>query len=58
LRLLRIDLEEERNTANSGVNSTVASRVVVRVIPKDEERMIAKTVCCVPGLAGKRRIES
>jgi acetate kinase len=32
------------------VISPAASRVVVRVIPADEERMIAKTVCCVLGL--------
>ena len=53
-RLLRIDLEEEWNAVNEGVISMAANRVVVRVIPTDEERMIAKTVCCVPGLGWKK----
>ncbi len=50
LGFLGIELEEKRNTANEGVISTVASRVVVRVIRTDEEQMIAKTVCRVLGL--------
>jgi len=45
-----IELEEKRNTANEGVISAAASRVAVRVIRTDEERMIAKTVCRVLGL--------
>jgi acetate kinase len=50
LRFLGIELEEKRNAANEGGISTAASRVAVRVIRTDEERMIAKTVCRVLGL--------
>jgi acetate kinase len=45
-----IELEEKRNAANEGLISAVAGRVAVRVIPTDEEWMIAKTVCRVLGL--------
>ena len=50
LGFLGIEVEEKRNTANEGVISSAASRVTVRVIHTDEERMIAKTVCSVLGL--------
>jgi acetate kinase len=52
LGFLGVEIEERENAANEGVISTAASRVTVRVIRTDEERMIAKTVCCVlgPGL--------
>jgi len=40
------------------VISAETSRIPVRVIPTDEERMIAEMVCYVLGLDGKRRIES
>ncbi len=50
LGFLGIELEEKRNAANEGVISAAASRVAVRVIRTDEERMIAKTVCQVLGL--------
>jgi len=50
LEFLGITIEEKRNTANEGVVSAATSRVAVRVIRTDEERMIAKTVCCVLGL--------
>lgn len=50
LGFLGIEIEEKENAANEGVISTAASRVTVRVIRTDEERMIAKTVCCVLGL--------
>ena len=53
LRFLGIELEEERNLANEGVISVTASRVAVRVIRTDEERMIAETVCRVLGLGCK-----
>jgi acetate kinase len=53
---LGIQLEERRNAANEGVISSETSRVPVRVIPTDEEWMIANTVCCVLGLAlGKNK---
>ncbi len=50
LEFLGITIEEKRNAANEGVISAAASRVAVRVIRTDEERMIAKTVCCLLGL--------
>ena len=50
LGFLGIELEAKRNAANEGVISAAASRVAVRVIRTDEERMIAKTVCRVLGL--------
>ena len=50
LGFLGITLEEERNGTNQGVISTATSRVSIRVIRTDEERMIAKTVCRVLGL--------
>jgi acetate kinase len=51
LEFLGIALEEKQNVANAGVISTAASRVAVRVIPTDEEWMIANTVCRVLGLS-------
>jgi acetate kinase len=50
LGFLGIELEAKRNAANEGVISAAASRVAVRVIRTDEERMIAKMVCRVLGL--------
>ncbi len=50
LEFLGIELQEKPNAANEGVISAAASRVVVRVIHTDEERMIAKTVFRVLGL--------
>jgi acetate kinase len=50
LEFLGIELEEKRNVSNAGVISANASRVAVRVIRTDEERMIAKTVFRVLGL--------
>jgi acetate kinase len=50
LGFLGIELEEKQNAANEGAISAAASRVAVRVIPTDEEWMIAKTVCRVLGL--------
>ena len=47
LRFLGIEIEEKRNAANEGVISAAASRVAVRVIHTDEERMIAEMVCRV-----------
>ncbi|WP_332369718.1 acetate/propionate family kinase [Spirosoma telluris] len=45
LDYLGIELDEHRNTAHAAIISTDASRVTVRVIPTDEEKMIAQTVC-------------
>ena len=50
LGFLGIVLEEKQNVENMGVISAAVSRVAVRVIRTDEERMIAKTVCLVLGL--------
>ncbi|MFZ0314751.1 MAG: acetate kinase, partial [Candidatus Korobacteraceae bacterium] len=50
LGFLGIELEAEHNAANEDVISAAASRVSVRVVRTDEERMIAKTVCRVLGL--------
>ncbi len=50
LGFLGIELEAKRNAASEGMISAAASRVTVRVIRTDEERMIAKTVCRVLGL--------
>jgi len=54
LGFLGIELEEKRNAANEGVISTAAGRVAVRVIPTDEERVIAGMVCHVLGLDFKK----
>jgi acetate kinase len=51
LGFLGIELDEKRNAANESVISAAASRVAVRVIRTDEERMIAETVCRVLGLS-------
>ena len=50
LGFLGIELEAKRNAANEAIISAAASRVSVRVLRTDEERMIAKTVCRVLGL--------
>jgi acetate kinase len=55
LGFLGIELEEKRNIANAGMISAEASRVAVRVIHTDEERMIAKMVCSVLGLYLKKQ---
>jgi acetate kinase len=47
LRFLGIELEGKRNAANEKVISASASRVAVRVIPTNEEWMIANMVCGV-----------
>ena len=54
LQFLAIDLDEERNRANGSVISSAASRVAVRVIRTDEERMIAETVRRVLKLGSSR----
>jgi acetate kinase len=54
LEFLGIELEEAQNAANEGVISAAPSRVAVRVIRTDEERMIAETVCRVLGLVWKK----
>jgi acetate kinase len=51
LAFFGLALDEGRNAANASVISGAASKVVVRVIPTDEERMIAESVCRVLGLS-------
>ena len=51
LGFLGIDLDEPRNAAAASVISGDASRVTIRVIHTDEQWMIAKSVCCLLGLA-------
>jgi len=45
LGFLGIELGERRNAESAAVISTDASRVTVRVIPTDEDLMIARSVC-------------
>lgn len=57
LDFLGIEIDENRNLAGEDVISTKNSRVVVYVIPTDEESMIARTVCRVLGFnVGKEDI--
>jgi acetate kinase len=50
LQFLGIEVDDGRNEKNAEVISTDASRVTVRIIPTDEELMIARSVCRVLGL--------
>jgi acetate kinase len=55
LDFLGIEIDQKRNSANADVISKDHGRVVVRVIPTDEESMIAKAVCRILGFtAGKQ----
>ncbi len=58
LEFLGIELEEEANATNAGVISAAASRVMVRVMHTDEERMIAEMVCHVLDLNGKGKLQT
>jgi len=44
LAFLGIEIDEKRNVTNADVISAQASRVAVRVMHTDEEKMIAKSV--------------
>jgi acetate kinase len=57
LEFLGIELEEKQNMANTGVISAETSRGSVRVIPTDEEQMIARSVCHVLelGMSNEKR---
>jgi acetate kinase len=50
LGFLGIELSEARNAVAPGTISRDGSRVTVRVIHTDEELMIARSVCRIPGL--------
>ncbi len=50
LEFLGIELDDDRNLAVAPVISTRQSRVTIRIIPTDEELMIAQTVSRVLGL--------
>ncbi len=56
LGFLGVELDENRNAASEGVISTAVSRVVVRVIRTDEERMIAQGVCRVLDVGCARKM--
>ncbi|MEB0248616.1 acetate/propionate family kinase, partial [Mucilaginibacter sp. 5B2] len=47
LQFLGIDLDKKKNTKNEAIISKVTSKVAVRVIPTNEELMIARLVCRV-----------
>src|SRR5262249_11406668 len=49
LNFLGIELDESRNAQNAAVISASTSKVTVRVIRTDEELMIARSVCRMPG---------
>jgi acetate kinase len=51
LGFLGIEIDPARNAAHEALISSPASRVRVRVIHTDEERMIARSVCRIVGLA-------
>ena len=57
LGFLGIEIDEARNTANEGVISAARGPVAVRVIPTDEEGMIAKLSCRALGLGPAGEIE-
>jgi acetate kinase len=54
LGFLGIELDEKQNATNEGVISAKTSGIPVRVIPTDEERMIARMVCGVLGFDSKK----
>ncbi len=49
LEFLGIEIEEKRNMENAPVISKDTGQVAVRVILTDEDLMIARTVCSMPG---------
>ena len=55
LEFLGLELDASRNAANEAVISSDVSRVVVRVIPANEEKAIARSVCSVLGLGTRTR---
>ncbi len=57
LEFLGIAMDEPQNSANAAVISAASSRVTVRVIRTDEERVIAETVCQILDASHKGRIE-
>ncbi len=54
LGFLGVELEEKRNATNAGLISVDAGQVAVRVIPTDEEWVIAEMVTRLLGLAGRK----
>jgi acetate kinase len=55
LEFLGLELDATRNQANEEVISSDASRVIVRVIRADEERVIATSVCSLLGLGSAEK---
>jgi acetate kinase len=58
LEFLGVELDGPRNAANASVISAASSRVAVRAIHTDEERVIAEAVCKVLDLGPDRSVES
>jgi acetate kinase len=56
LQCLGIELDQRRNTANEAVISATTSRVTVRVMRTDEERVIAEETERAIGLDSRREI--
>lgn len=56
LEFLGIEIEEKLNASNAGIISTATARVTVRVIPTDEERVIAEKVCSVLGIGCEKEM--
>lgn len=54
LGFLGLEIDGQRNAANQGIISAAASRVLVRVICTDEQRVIAGAVSRLLGLGGDR----
>ena len=54
LGFLGVEIHPQRNAKHAALISPDASRVRVRIIRTDEERMIARSVCRVLGLDGTR----
>ncbi len=50
LRFMGIDLDEKLNEKSETIISSGKSKIIVYVIPTDEEFMIAKTICRVLNL--------
>ena len=57
LGFLGLELNERRNAANAAVVSTGTSRVTVRVIPTDEELMIARSVTRILNLTHLKKVK-
>lgn len=57
LEFLGIEIEYNSNAQNADVISTVTGGVAVRIMHTDEELMITKSVCGIPGLPNRKEHE-